>query len=117
MPAVSLRIAGGLERDERIIEIRALAEDVAVPTSDVTRSQLDRLIGGGPQAANVHQGVVLQVPPFDYLHPDDLVRRAGEATEPALLVALDGVTDPHNLGAVARRSEERRVGKECSTQG
>ena len=102
MPAVSLRIAVGLERDERVTEIRALAEDIDVPISDVTRAQLDRLVGGGPQAATVHQGVVLQVPPFDYLHPDDLIRRALEATEPALLVALDGVTDPHNLGAVAR---------------
>jgi 23S rRNA (guanosine2251-2'-O)-methyltransferase len=102
MPAVSLRIAAGLERDERITEIRALADDVAVPVSDVSRAQLDRLAGGGPQAGAVHQGVVLQVPPFDYLHPDDLIRRAVESTEPALLVALDGVTDPHNLGAVAR---------------
>lgn len=102
LPAVGLRIAAGLERDERVTEIRALADEVGVPISDVTRSQLDRLVGGGPQAATVHQGVVLQVPPFDYLHPDDLIRRALEATEPALLVALDGVTDPHNLGAIAR---------------
>jgi len=102
MPVVALRIAAGLERDERIAEIRELAEDLDIPISDVTRSQLDRLAGGGPQAGLVHQGVILQVPPFDYLHPDDLVRRALEATEPALLVALDGVTDPHNLGAIAR---------------
>ena len=102
MPAVSLRIASGLDRDERLIEIRGLAEDVEIPVSEVSRSQLDRLAGGGPQAAAVHQGVVLQVPPFSYLHPDDLIRRALEAPEPALIVALDGVTDPHNLGAIAR---------------
>jgi len=102
VPALSLHLATGLERDERVAEIRALAEDLDLPVSEVGRGQLDRLAGGGPQAGLVHQGVVLQVPPFAYLHPDDLLRRAVEAPEPALLVALDGVSDPHNLGAIAR---------------
>lgn len=102
VPALSLHVAVGLERDERVAEIRALAEDLDLPVSEVSRGQLDRLAGGGPQASIVHQGVVLQVPPFAYLHPDDLLRRAVEAPEPALLVALDGVSDPHNLGAIAR---------------
>src|SRR4051812_16020699 len=102
MPALSLRIATGLERDERIAEIRGLAEDLELAVSDVPRSRLDRMLGGGPQAAAAHQGVVLQIPPFGYLHPDDLLRRVQEAGEPALLVALDGVSDPHNLGAIAR---------------
>jgi 23S rRNA (guanosine2251-2'-O)-methyltransferase len=102
VPALSLFVATGLERDERVAEIRMLAEDLELPLSEVGRGQLDRLTGGGPQAAMVHQGVVLQVPPFAYLHPDDLIRRALEAPDPALLVALDGVSDPHNLGAIAR---------------
>ena len=102
VPALSLHLATGLERDERVAEIRALAEDLELPVSEVGRGQLDRLAGGGPQAAMVHQGVVLQVPPFAYLHPDDLLRRSLEAPEPGLLVALDGVSDPHNLGAIAR---------------
>jgi 23S rRNA (guanosine2251-2'-O)-methyltransferase len=102
MPALSLRVATGLERDERVTEIRTLAEHAGVTVAEVGRGQLDRLAGGGPQASAVHQGVVLQVPPFAYLHPDDLLRRALEAPEPPLLVALDGVTDPHNLGAIAR---------------
>ena len=102
VPALSLHVASGLERDERVAEIRSLAENLELPIKEVSRSQLDRLIGGGPEASVVHQGVVLQVPPFAYLHPDDLLRRALEAPEPALLVALDGVSDPHNLGAIAR---------------
>jgi 23S rRNA (guanosine2251-2'-O)-methyltransferase len=102
VPALSLHLASGLERDERLTEIRGLAEDLELPVKEVSRSQLDRLAGGGPQASLVHQGVVLQVPPFAYLHPDDLIRRAVEAPEPALIVALDGVSDPHNLGAIAR---------------
>lgn len=102
VPALNLRVAAGLDRDERVAEIRAAAEGRELPVTEVSRSQLDRLVGGGPQAAAAHQGVALQVPPFSYLHPDDLLRRALEAAEPALLVALDGVSDPQNLGAIAR---------------
>jgi 23S rRNA (guanosine2251-2'-O)-methyltransferase len=102
IPALSLYVAGGLERDERVAEIRGLAEGRELPVQEASRGQLDRLTGGGPESSVVHQGVVLQVPGFAYLHPDDLLRRALEAPEPALLVALDGVSDPHNLGAIAR---------------
>jgi 23S rRNA (guanosine2251-2'-O)-methyltransferase len=102
VPALSLYVAGGLDRDERVAEIRSLCEEGEIPVKEGSRGQLDRVTGGGPEASVVHQGVVLQVPPFSYLHPDDLLRRALEAPEPALLVALDGVSDPHNLGAIAR---------------
>jgi 23S rRNA (guanosine2251-2'-O)-methyltransferase len=97
VPAVGLYLATGLERDERVDEIRELAGDIDVPVFDRGRSELDRLAGAAP-----HQGVVLHARPFDYLHPDDLLRRAQESTAPPLLVALDAVTDPHNLGAIAR---------------
>jgi 23S rRNA (guanosine2251-2'-O)-methyltransferase len=49
----------------------------------------------------MHQGLALQVPPYEYLHPSDLLTKALAAPAP-LLVALDGVTDPRNLGAVVR---------------
>jgi 23S rRNA (guanosine2251-2'-O)-methyltransferase len=42
------------------------------------------------------------VPAYSYAHPDELLEAAGDAAEPALVVALDGVTDPRNLGAVVR---------------
>ena len=48
----------------------------------------------------VHQGVALRVRPYDYAHPDDFSERTGPT--PPLIVALDGVTDPRNLGAVVR---------------
>jgi 23S rRNA (guanosine2251-2'-O)-methyltransferase len=50
-------------------------------------------------AGAVHQGVAVQLPAFDYKHPDDLLAEAGPAP---LIVALDHVTDPRNLGAVVR---------------
>src|SRR5262249_9209659 len=43
-----------------------------------------------------------RVPAYEYAHPDDLLERAAESGEPALIVALDSVTDPRNLGAVVR---------------
>jgi 23S rRNA (guanosine2251-2'-O)-methyltransferase len=97
IPAVALYIAVTVERDQRLDEIRKLAGDAEIPVLDAGRGELDRLAGGA-----VHQGVVLTARPFDYLHPDDLLRRAQEASSAPLLVALDGVTDPHNLGAIAR---------------
>ena len=50
----------------------------------------------------LHQGIALQVPPYDYAHPDDLLEPPATAGQPPLIVALDGVTDPRNLGAVVR---------------
>src|SRR5690606_21544787 len=59
-------------------------------------TELDRMTGGV-----LHQGIGLQVPPFAYEPFDDLLAAAAEQAQP-LLVALDGVTDPRNLGAVVR---------------
>ena len=97
VPALALYVANGVTRDERIDEIRKRAGDLGLSMLEAGRTELDRLSGGAP-----HQGVVLQVRPFDYVTVDDLLRRTLEQPEPPLLVALDGVTDPHNLGAIAR---------------
>src|SRR4029077_9293351 len=48
------------------------------------------------------QGIALQVPPYQYAHPDDLLAAALEQFSPALLVALDNISDPRNLGAIVR---------------
>jgi 23S rRNA (guanosine2251-2'-O)-methyltransferase len=97
IPAVAVYLAPAVERDPRLDEIRKLAGDMELPVLEAGRAELERLAGGA-----VHQGVALVARPFDYLHPDDLLRRAQEASSAPLLVALDGVTDPHNLGAIAR---------------
>jgi 23S rRNA (guanosine2251-2'-O)-methyltransferase len=82
--------------DERITEIVRTAADRGIAILEISRAELDRLTGGV-----LHQGVGLQVPPFAYEHFDDLLASAAEHPAP-LLVALDGVTDPRNLGAVIR---------------
>ncbi len=97
VPATALHVALGTTTDERIAEAVHLAADAGVAILEVPRHDLDRIAGGA-----LHQGVALQVPPYSYAHPDELLEAAGEAAEPALIVALDGVTDPRNLGAVVR---------------
>jgi 23S rRNA (guanosine2251-2'-O)-methyltransferase len=94
VPASTLYVATGVDIDERVREAIKLAKQHGVPLLDADRRELDRY-------AKVHQGLVLQVPPFSYLHPDDMLDRAFSSGVP-LIVALDGVTDPHNLGAVVR---------------
>jgi 23S rRNA (guanosine2251-2'-O)-methyltransferase len=96
IPATTLYVAGGLDVDDRINEAIRTAADRGIPLLEVGRSELDRMTGGV-----LHQGIGLQVPPFAYEAFDDLLAAATEATTP-LLVALDGVTDPRNLGAVVR---------------
>jgi 23S rRNA (guanosine2251-2'-O)-methyltransferase len=99
VPATTLYIAAGVEYDQRLDDARKLASAAAVPVVDTPRADLDRLTGR--HAVVSHQGLALVVPPFDYAHPDEVIQTAIERP-PGLLVALDGITDPRNLGAVAR---------------
>jgi 23S rRNA (guanosine2251-2'-O)-methyltransferase len=97
VPATALYVAERVESDDRVRESLKLAAKWSIPLMEASRTELDRISGGSP-----HQGLVLQVPAYDYAHPDDLLAAADEGGTPALLVALDGVTDPRNLGAVLR---------------
>ncbi|HVW80888.1 MAG TPA: 23S rRNA (guanosine(2251)-2'-O)-methyltransferase RlmB [Mycobacteriales bacterium] len=97
VPATTMYLASGLERDDRLVEAARLAKEHEIAVVESSRQELDRLCGGAP-----HQGIALAVRPYEYAHPDDLLRRVLEAPDPPLIVALDGVTDPHNLGAVVR---------------
>ena len=96
VPASALYVAAGIDLDERVREVVKLAKNHDIPLLDADRHELDRYAPG-----SVHQGLVLQIPAFNYLHPDDLLDRAFSAGVP-LIAALDGVTDPRNLGAVVR---------------
>lgn len=99
VPADVLYVALGVEADDRVTEAVRIAADRGVTILEVPRTELDRKTQNA-----VHQGLGLQVPPFDYADPDDLLVAAADSAEPPLLVALDGVTDPRNLGAVVRSS-------------
>jgi len=90
-------VAEGTERDDRLREVFRLTSEQRLPITEVTRGELDRMTSRA-----VHQGVAMRVPAYEYAHPDDLTAAAADADEPALIVALDSVTDPRNLGAVVR---------------
>ncbi|MDG4806558.1 23S rRNA (guanosine(2251)-2'-O)-methyltransferase RlmB [Micromonospora sp. WMMD1120] len=96
VPATALYTAQGIDMDDRTKEIIRTAADRGIANLEISRAELDRMTGGV-----LHQGVGLQVPPFAYQPFEDMVAAALEQQAP-LLVALDGVTDPRNLGAVIR---------------
>ena len=83
--------------DERIAEAVQLAADRGLPLLEVRQGRVRPDVRGA-----LHQGIGLQVPPYDYAHPDDLLDLARDSGRPPLIVAMDGVTDPRNLGAVVR---------------
>ncbi len=96
LPVKTAYVAEGAERDDRLREILTYTATNAMPMLQVTRNEMDRLTAGA-----VHQGVALQLPSYEYAHPDDVLGDALDA-ETGLLVALDQITDPRNLGAVIR---------------
>ncbi len=97
VPVAALHVAEGTERDARLREALLISAEHGISVLEVPRTELDRVTAGG-----AHQGVAVQIPPYEYAHPDDLLTRAYEAHEVPLVVALDGVTDPRNLGAITR---------------
>jgi len=97
VPVKALLVASRVDSDDRVKEALSTVAELGVPLLEASRTDLDRITGGA-----VHQGLVLQVPAYDYAHPADLLDAALAAGQAPLLVALDGVTDPRNLGAIIR---------------
>jgi 23S rRNA (guanosine2251-2'-O)-methyltransferase len=95
-----VHVAETRDASEVLAEIRDVAAARRIPLVTSDRAGIDELAGG-----LVHQGVVAVAPPFPYAQLSDLLARAAAADEAPLLVALDGVTDPHNLGSIARTAE------------
>jgi 23S rRNA (guanosine2251-2'-O)-methyltransferase len=98
IPTTALYIAARVETDERVKEILTIATRKGIPILEVMRPELDRLAGRD----SVHQGVALKVPPYEYAHPVDLLELTLRKGQTPLFVALDGITDPRNLGAIIR---------------
>ncbi len=97
IPIRAAYVVEGTERDDRLRDIFKIAADRGTALLEVARPELDRLTGGA-----VHQGIGLQLPAFKYAHPDDLLAAALDSDREPLIVALDSITDPRNLGAIVR---------------
>ena len=94
IPAKELVVANGVDIDERLEESVRLAQKMGLGIREVERRQIENMTG----IAN-HQGIALIVKPFQYSSQKEIFARA---KSPALFVAVDGVTDPRNIGAIAR---------------
>ncbi len=92
VPAIELIVARSIDVDDRITESLQLALSQHLPIREVHRAEVEGLSGSS-------QGILLAIKPYQYSSFEEIMLRA---SEPKLIVALDGVTDPRNLGAVIR---------------
>jgi 23S rRNA (guanosine2251-2'-O)-methyltransferase len=99
MPVRQVFIAEGTKPDHALDEMARLATESGVPVTRVPRRQIDAKSERG-----AHQGVIAEAAPYPYASLDDLLARA-EGKERALIIVLDHVTDPGNLGAIVRTAE------------
>ncbi len=98
-PPIELYAARG-HRSARLEQVIKAAQENGVPVRQRDRQDLDRMVGHAH-----HQGVVLKVEAFDYADFDDLLKRWRDSGAPGFFIALDGLTDPHNVGAIIRSAE------------
>jgi 23S rRNA (guanosine2251-2'-O)-methyltransferase len=87
----------GAGTDKRLEKLLKLAKEKGVPVRSREKADLSRLCG-----TEHHQGVALRVEEFSYTDLDDILDRCRASQEKGLLLVLDGVQDPHNLGAIIR---------------
>lgn len=88
------------ENNGSIREIIKIAREKRIVISETHKAKLDELSGN----AN-HQGVVITTSPYEYAEIDDILNVAREKGEKAAVFILDGIEDPHNLGAIIRTAE------------
>jgi len=98
--AVRRLILARQEAGATVEAILGLARTRQVPVETRPRGELDRVVHGA-----THQGVLLEVGPFPYAEPEALVAQASQGPAPGFLLALDGIQDPQNLGAIIRSAE------------
>ncbi|MCX7523391.1 23S rRNA (guanosine(2251)-2'-O)-methyltransferase RlmB [Microbacterium sp. STN6] len=98
IPTTTLYMAARIEMDDRVKEILSIATGRGIPVLEIMRPELDRMTGRDA----VHQGLALKVPPYEYAHPLELLDETLRRGQKPLFVALDGITDPRNLGAIIR---------------
>ena len=94
-----LWITTRLRYDPRFHHLILQAKDNGAVIDEVEPMRLDQITG----RAN-HQGIAAQIAPYAYIELEDLITKAKSVTDPVIVVA-DGITDPHNLGAIIRTAE------------
>ena len=92
VPATELIVARSIDVDDRIAESLQLALHHQLPIREVHRAEIEGINANS-------QGIILAIKPYQYSSFQEITERA---SRPILIVALDGVTDPRNLGAIVR---------------
>ncbi len=92
------------EKQGSIKKIIAKAKEKGIVISEIEKSRLDQM----SQTKN-HQGVIAVVPPYEYCDIEDILDVANKKNEPNFILILDGIEDPHNLGAIIRTAETAGV--------
>jgi len=92
VPATELIVARSIDVDDRVAESLQLALHHQLPIREVHRAELEGINANS-------QGIILAIKPYQYSSFQEIAERANH---PILIVALDGVTDPRNLGAIVR---------------
>ena len=92
------------EKHSSINKIIGIARDRKIVTVEVDKNKLNQMA----QTEN-HQGVIAIVPPFDYCEVQDILDEAKTRGEQPFILILDGIEDPHNLGAIIRTAETAGV--------
>lgn len=93
-------ISSKLRYDPRFHSLLSKAKANGTVIDEVEHRRLDQITSGA-----THQGIAAQVAPYDYLELQDLIQQAKAKSEHPVLIAADGITDPHNLGAIIRTAE------------
>ena len=92
------------EKNGSINKILAMAKEKRVIVTEVNRKKLEEMA-----TTDNHQGVIAIVPPFEYCDIDDILECAKNRQEDPFILILDGIEDPHNLGAIIRTAETAGV--------
>ncbi|MBQ6543721.1 MAG: 23S rRNA (guanosine(2251)-2'-O)-methyltransferase RlmB [Clostridia bacterium] len=92
-------VASG-ERTGSIGMILGKARELGIVIKEVDRRKLDAMCGG----AN-HQGIAARASAIEYAQVDDILEKAGQSGEKPFIIILDGIEDPHNLGAIIRSAD------------
>ncbi|MCJ7733922.1 MAG: 23S rRNA (guanosine(2251)-2'-O)-methyltransferase RlmB [Anaerolineales bacterium] len=96
--AYQMRVAKGVTAEGRLGEILRLAEKKGIPITSVPRDSLNGL-------STHHQGIALQVDEYPYVDLDLILSKARDQDEPPLILILDTLKDPQNLGSLIRTAE------------
>lgn len=93
-----LLVAEGVQARGHLTDALNIAQQRSIPVQRVKRDQLDRI-------TDSHQGLVAEVDPYPYVEIDDILERAAQRGEPPLILVLDVIQNPQNLGTLLRTAE------------